>query len=399
MEENKTPKSYEEQQEEIRKQEEERNLRFKETRVNTVNWLTTNKEIQAYFEQFNPHSVKTFIEQYAQKKSLFMEFGESFNTYSEKEALQYFETAQHCLSLIQLKKLYDIRRQWGANQLDLDEIETSGDFFGYAHNVFNCPFVPPINRKEVEMFIAYLQSPDYEINFDELKYTNCSLLFLNVADLEDGSDILDWFDFHNKQTGNNKYLQLFDNRGNLELNYVRFLVDIQNVSIQRKIESGELAPPTVPDKRPLIVYTSEEFIEQFIRKFESKETLNKYKGYESFQIKTKSDDNFDEDEDDYLNEKVTEIIDQMLHLDRPLPIYENRDWRKALIEIWNNYEIESLKNALIPAYEDYRFRVNNNISFDGEIDKFTLELIKNQKEKILESRELKGEPRNFDFLK
>jgi len=397
MDENYKPKSFEERQEESRLKDLELKDRMHQVKVDTMKWLQTDTEVLNYMKQFNPSSVNWFFEHYAHKKSMIMEYGDSFAKITERKNLEYYETATKCLKLIQLKKLYDLRRQWGAWQINIEEIESGIDFFAASENVLNVSFLPPITNNEINLFVNFLKSANTESSDYNYRLYTGELSFIHTVEDTDDTELGAWFEYHNLHTGNQKYLLLPDTRGNKEMEYWNEADKEETTIINKKIEAGELPKPPVNNEPilPMINFNDDDFIKIFIKKFENNNTYNKYLGYISLEKQTKGNTGID---DDYLNQFVEETIEKMLELENPLPIKQHSDWRMAIYITWNEYERDLLLGALVSVYEDYLFRIQNKISFPISERNFTSDLVQKAKSKILKGRELRGEPRNFDFL-
>ena len=162
MSEENKPKSLEEHHLENQRKEEERRQRMEAVRQQTIKRLTSDAAIQDYFKYFSDSSIESFISGYATLKSLFMEYSNTYENIAEKQYTEYAERADHCLKEIQLKKLFDVRCQWGARLIDIDGIETSGDFFMWSGHVLNCPFLTPITKEEFDLYMRYATSDKFE---------------------------------------------------------------------------------------------------------------------------------------------------------------------------------------------------------------------------------------------
>src|SRR5437868_2559417 len=91
-----------------------------------------------------------------------LEYGEMYKQIGAKKNIEYLESAEECLRLIQLKKIHDLKRQWAANLIKIDEIEVEWDFLPYISDPLNCNFVEPANSHEIELFTLYLQKDTTE---------------------------------------------------------------------------------------------------------------------------------------------------------------------------------------------------------------------------------------------
>jgi hypothetical protein len=396
MEEQFKPKSFEERMEENRLKEIAQMERMDDLRKKTMDWLKTDPKVQDFLKDYHPSSVNNFLESYAREKALFMEYGEKFGEYAENRSLEYLESARNGLVMIQIKKLYDYRRRWGANLVKSDKVTLGIDFLKLAEDVLNTDIIPPISNEDFQLFLKFLNSPNYKINSKTINRTNCGeLSFIHTVDDSDDEELGDWFSFHNLYTGNSKYLLLPDTRGEKEYNYVALAAKEEEKQLDEKREKGELPKPPPPDPRPFIPYHDKTFALKFITRFESKDVQKKYKGYQNYYMQTQS--NKDDIDDSAINEQVEEIVEKMLSLETPLPIKANADWRLAIVEAWNNYERQSIIDTMPVAYEDYLFHIENGIAFSNTRDGIYESIINQYKKRVLRGREILGEPNTFDF--
>lgn len=386
------PKSYEELQQIRLNEEKERIDRMDKVRHETVQRLETDPEIQKYFEQFNKNSIESFIQTYGHSKAGYMEYGAQFAKYNEDANMAYYEAAYKCLEQIQLKKLFDLKLQWGANNITLPDIESIWDFYPHSMDVFNCPFLPPITEEEFELFLEFANSEHFEEEpeTDWLDYTNSYFM-----DEDEKADLPEWFLFHNNHSDARQYLSLPDIRGKQEDFYRNFWIKENQQETEKKYESGEYKRPGPMDQKPYIHAYQFETLNDFVKRFENEDARKKFMGYQEFQgATTKNSDG----NDDYLNERAEELIGSLIKLHPALPIEANADWRVALIDTWDKYETSQTIAALQIAYQDYLFHVENKIMFEvSDRKKNNVSHATNMKQGILRGRELNGEPRDFNF--
>jgi len=82
------------------------------------------------------------------------------------------------------------------------------------------------------------------------------------------------------------------------------------------------------------------------------------------------------------------------------PIAEGiTDWKKALIQTAKNWQHHKLIRLIPIVYDEYLFRRDTGIEQPYPHDRAAdyRQFADNSKAKILRGRELKGEPRDFDF--
>ena len=383
-------KTQEEYLEEYKKEIEVVMDRIHKIQSETKKLLESDPEIQKYFQQFNTNTVETFIENYARKKGEYLEYGERDIENNERHDLQYYEEAVDGLKMIQIKKLYDLRCQWGANQIKIEGMDISWDFWMWTSDIFNCPFLPSITSDEFDLYCRFADSKDFErYNKDEFLE-----LFNNERSDEDEDYLIpEWFHFHNLHTGAGLYFSLPDFRFEKENFYREISSKKINDEIEKKYESGELVKH-VFDDRPDITYYHFEDVEKFIKLFENKKTLNKFYGYEKCSGRLIHNP---DSEDTNLHDQAYEIFNAIINLDIVLPIESHDDWREALIQTWKKYEQGQIAVLLPLAYQDYLFRIDNNIRLEAKDLSHEIDCSNNVKRQILDGRELAGEPRDFNY--
>ena len=134
------------------KKEREKDERMEKVRTETIERLTNDQAIQEYFSEYNSYYLESFISGYASSKSIFMEYGEFYEDLGEKQETSFMENAEDCLKAIQLKKLFDLRCQWGAELITIPEITVSSDFWIWADDILNCKFIEPVNKADIVFY-------------------------------------------------------------------------------------------------------------------------------------------------------------------------------------------------------------------------------------------------------
>jgi len=388
------PKTAENYHQESLKKEKDKQERMERVRAETIEWLKTDAAIQEYFDGFNAYYVESFITGYASDKALFMEYGEFYENLNEKYETRFMEKAEGCLKAIQLKKLFDKRCEWGAELIAIPDVIVSSDFWLLANDILNCKIIEPITKADIELYSNYINSDSYD------KYSDIHFFSIESyrSSSDDRNEFPAWFEYNNIHTGNNKYLQLPDIRGNKEETYRILWRKEQDDELEKKYETGELVKH-IPDTRPTIAHYQYHDVLNFMKKFETLEAIRKFEANHKHAGLASLGDDERDDESDYLDELVESIMLALTALPNVrIPVEANDDWRKALIAGWDKFEREQIAKCLKPAFSDYLFRQKNNIQFSkNREDNFHESIANSVREQILRGRELSGEPRNFDF--
>jgi hypothetical protein len=388
------PKSYAQVLKESALKEKQYRQRMDKVRKDTVKWLKKDKAITAYFSQFSSRSVEYFITDYAHNKGMFLEYGSSFQEMIDEKQSIYFERADTCLKEIQLKKLFNLYCLWCAEQVTLDGIFTTWDFFPLAADVMNCTLITPIHQDEFDLYMQYAQSNQFEYtdNFD----------WLDTSDLRHDSEDLDmlprWFQYCNTYTGDSSYLLLPNIRDEKEDIYRGLWRAEQDAEIEAKYASGELKR-NVRDDRPDIRTRNYEQMIDFMKRFETPAVIRLFEGYNDYGKKSSIISEDEDGEESYLDEQVEDIMHAINSLSgTKIPIEANADWRKGLIAAWQKFEQTETATCLSYAYDNYLFRRQNNILFEKDSHlQFKISLANDVRKQILRGRVLNGEPEDFNF--
>ena len=341
--------------------------------------LQTEPKYQKYFEQFNPITIENFINSYAFNKAHWLSSVQVREHMQSNDGLRYQKEAEACLKEILQKKLFDLQCQWRAEQITLPNVQCTADMSDWEFNILNCPFIEPITQREIEIYLAYMQSANYDEdtfydwqNYEEIKG------YYNEAD-EDDDNFPDWYIFYDNQMGGNKGLILLpDTRGEKERKYMQ----LARTEIHEKAAQ---APP--PDPRPFLPSTYDfKFTRKFIVDIDGdKDTLT---AFDLFVDQVNKTDNWE-------NNEAESAYYELSVAEDPFPIFgEHTDWRLALIATAAEYRRLKTMEALPIVYDEYLFRKQSGIAFEVPENIYPKDYIR---EMILRGRELAGEPRDFNF--
>lgn len=367
-------------------EEKERALWRQQKHLEFKDELRKNEKFMQFLERTDPRWRESFIDEYAFQKVNWIEWGAKHIEWLEREDLQWVEDATGRLKEIQQKKLFDIQCLWRAEKITLPQIKLTDDFSYWEKNILNCPFIEPVTESEVDMYIQYLQSENFEKSqgwldrwqdYEEIKEAYNS----ENAD----RNFPDWYDFHNGRTGLSAYLLLPDIRGKKE----EFYMDLWRNELHEKVEKQKQQPAPTPapdsnlDQRPFLDYHKKGWMTWFINTFEDKQTQETFKRF--------GGENPYRDYDEYLQDDLR----MLEHADRIVPIQGWFDWKEALHKTAFRYFREKVTEALPLAYEQYQMRVEMGLAFEVDPDLPVYD--KWYHDALLRGRELNGEPRDYDF--
>ena len=375
-------------------------------------------EIKDYYCGCEPSSVEDMVKWYALLRINYTKSAAYYTSRAEEIQLGYFPEAEQFLKHIQYKKLLNLECLWRAGQKKLKGIDTSYDFRLWYYDIFNCPFLQPINQEEVDLMMRFLDETPVELQnsengIDDYDWGNYVYLKMTYADvhgleLEEfyqtyalammwDNGIPPWYDFYDTYMGTEKILMLEDVKFPKELYYIRLYAQHQREK-KDKIAKAEGKTPEAPQNRPerLVYiglddeYSSELATDDLVAEFE---TLENKKLWECYKLVEKYGVGYDEG----LQEEVQEVFDIMKSLDEKISLEEHEDWRQGLIISYRKYKFRKTAETIPAAYADYLMRIETGVGFapPDNLAQYSYKDTVNQE--ILEGRRLAGEPMDFNF--
>ncbi|MBK5284937.1 MAG: hypothetical protein JJE25_06010, partial [Bacteroidia bacterium] len=223
-------------------------LLFEKIRAETKQRLQTDASIQKYFSQFKKHSVDFFINMYAVYKAVWMTSAESLSNASEFVDMKYDKAAKYALALILKRKAMQKIAEWNAYQADFEGIETSVDFALWDADIFNVPFIEPIERQEVDIYIKYFLGPNYSED-DMMSLPTSYLIYRRDASQSPDDDASnDFCVLYDTLKGAGTYLILPPDKTTIERSYEDKLRNHRVAEQEREIAEGK-KQPYVRDER------------------------------------------------------------------------------------------------------------------------------------------------------
>ena len=406
----------------------------------TEHELHTNPDYEPYFAGYTPASVAAFIAAYAQRKARYLLHGPSYLQYSERHAAELHTEANQRLWDIQQKKLFDLQCRWRAREIELPGVNIYQQFGEWENHPERCEFLPPIEPDEVELYRAYLLSPeclDAADHYSDWRPDN----WQNYADAhlteEPGFDpdefyrddeasmnnyhpgYLPWYRYHDRHHGTDM-LALPDLRGERQKHYATLYVKASHARLAAKKAAGadkptakklaaaaiaaSVANPDAPvpdpapdrDRRTMWGhYDWDELFDEIAEEFDPTPRLK--------QLKAAMDAGLDHRDND--NDEVSKAFDVLMEAEELVPVEADADdWREALITAATNLRKRWLAEALTTAYEQYRERLALGLApappaeHEGlsrkDYEKHVLQV---QRKWVLGGRALCGEPQDFNY--
>lgn len=351
-----------------------------------LNDLKKNPKYKKYFAPYNKQTVQMFIRAYADAKWRYLKYGEMYLKKEDKETSRYKYRAEQCFWQIQQKKLFNVQCLWRAEKIQLPGIFLSREFEYWEKAIKTCPYIDPVTEEEFNLYLDYLNSDFYNYgNSDE--YSDWQGLYMYHGDEDYEDDYPDWYKFYDEKKGTGDLFKLPDLRGEKENKYVKIAAN-NRMEIYKK-EHPEYKDP-VNDPRPMISYGDETLVE-FIKKFDDP-ILLKY--HELIDRAEYDDDEFPE---------LSEALEDLKNAEIPIIVEEGSCWQDTIIKSMASHQIRQLNKALPIVYDEYLFRLQNNIAFgytDEEIEEQERErkmVDDSFKISILLGRKLNSEPEDFNF--
>ncbi len=364
--------------------------------------LETNPKFKDFFNTFRADSIPDFIHKIASEKARNVVNGNVLEKLQTSRILDPKIRAEEGLWEIQQKKMFSMQCLWRAEKIEIPEIKVSWDFQYWEQNIKECPFLEPITEDEVDLYISYILTDDYTFHFDPFSSLQDYVGFKDEYMNSDESGYMpEWYSFYDIRKGTGSLLILPNIRGEKEQVYL----DEFNKH-EKKIEkvTAALKPP---QPKRLDYYQIMEFVMEFMEENEDELTNYYFKETSSYYevYKKKQELGVDMDDYDYENPmdgEAREALSQLEYTPFKIPIAAYYDWKQGIVNALYKYETQQVADAMKLVFEDYNMRKEMGIPFEntevyeGHIKSWEKNL-NTWRDRILEGRELLGEPRDFDF--
>lgn len=407
----------------------------------TEHELRTNADYQPYFAGYTPASVAAFISAYAQRKARYVLNGPSYVQSRERRAAEFHTEAYERLWEIQQKKLFDIQCRWRAKEIDLPGVTIYQQFEEWADHPERCPFLPPITPDEVEVYRAYLLSPDCVDAGDYYSYLRPDN-WQNYADMhltgdEEEPDRDDFYrddeaSINNDFPGNLPWYAYYDDhhdqdllalpdlRGERQKYYAT--LHIKHCHAQQAAEKAakaaaaagtapapEVVKPTftpadlanapdpIPDRDRRTMwghYNQDSLFETIATRFDPTPRL--------LQLKEAMDAGIYHRDD--TNDAVNHAFDVLIEAQVLVPLEAAADWREALVAAALALRKQWLSEALTDVYEQYQQRLALGLEpatpapREGwSHEEYEEHFLQIQRDWVLAGRALCGEPQDFNY--
>ncbi len=338
--------------------------------------MMADEQYKDYFDQFNPDSVESFIQKYADHKAGLDIYGDHTKIHQQSLMEGWQKHAWACLKEIQYKKLFDLACQWHAEEIrNLPDIEMSMDFTAVQKYILDYEALPDITQEEVDFYINYLSKVEDVIEIYPYR-KGFSVFRWSKEHYEEHNEIgIEYFDHHNTYSGNNRYMSLPDLRSAKEKRYLQLGLEFQqelNKETSDKIE------------KPYLSSGDEELI-KFARQFNDRkfayyiEDYNKWRKKNDLSIHIALN---------YLDDIYPEIV----------PVGSHSNWQDEIYDATIKHMQNKVCEILPAVYQEYLMKKNAGIIITLEKDRKGDDSFRDMFRQLLfKGRELSGESRDFNF--
>ncbi|HLG33908.1 MAG TPA: hypothetical protein VI757_03425, partial [Bacteroidia bacterium] len=282
-----------------------------------------------------------------------------------------------------------------AEKIVLPQVRIAYDFYHWEANILECPFLDPVTQQEVDLYIQYLQSSNFEAEQGWFERWQDYEAIKEAYESENASrNFPDWYDFYNGRTGASVFMLLPDIRGQKEEFYMDLwrkdmhaeveITKKHNEEIKKLTEATGIKLAEEHDTRPYLSQHKDGWLTWFVTTFEDKETQQRFENYGG-------ERNYSE-----YDEFIDNNLDLLALSEEPVPMEAWFDWKEALHRTAEKFRVQKIIETLPVVFEQYKMNLELNISF-SEKEKEANPMDEYFANAILRGREVNGEPRDFEF--
>jgi len=388
-----------------------------------VRMLQTEERFQKFFEGYNARSVESFIKWYAGRRVDWHLKGDSY-----RRAITYINNkdrneAKKFLSLIFIKKVFNLKCRWIAGEMDLPFIECSDDFDTWQDNLPLQQYIGPITDAELECMITYrnqtnsLDCINMDINDLPVEMSLREFHRQRVRfNCNKQREVTGWFHFYDKHFGTAGLMDLPLIRKELETDYndlwkIEFYyptlspeqLKIYKVHTRKELAEIHADPekekayyaerkkrqqeaPKYQDKYILLFTRDDKQMNELMKLCETNEMRSYYNAQHEYHRRHDAE------------EEMRNEFDYLQRLTHNVPIQSNDDFREAVKEIYQTEKMDLVNQQLRLVHQECCRTIAENRLFDWDKAPYSI-TGDNVKQHILEMKKMRGEPENFDFLK
>lgn len=352
-----------------------------------------------FFAPYLPETVDGFIAYYAKHKRSLVEMYEYYIRRNEEvKELRFRDITERTFLTILHKKLLNVHLLWQAEKLVIPEIRMKWDFSFWEEtdHLKQCPFLEAVTQEEVELMKRFLRDNAYSFDLKQYLYSSYSVDYVTERD-EDGEYeyMPEWYEYYDQHMGTGYLLDLPHLRSLKEDHYM----DFAYAQLRKEEANAEMQPQARPKEPELKhLFSGNEEILAFVNRFEDDYFKILEKGNQRFYEEDAegNSDKFGE----FFNERVDEAIRLLFEAETPIIVEQGLDWRKGVVRAANAFLNNVVADELDMVFAEYSLLQSAGVG-KGIPDisaayaaHFTIPL---WEIRLLDGRELAGEPRDFNF--
>jgi len=404
---------------ELQKAEEEQRLYEQ-----TMHELRTEERFVNFFKRHTPETVEQFIAYYAQQKVQWYGRAENYERYAVLQLQRERMAVVDLLANVMKKKVFDLKCRWVAGEMDIEGVEVSADFEGWKTMPALLEAAGTIRPDEFYCYLDYFKEggPKRLDRYSEERYSvHFMLHFYHYArarsiHLDPEEEIPEWFHHYDHHFGTAHLRHLSALRFEMEADQLdewSRLVWLPSLDVEKqrtvrltdratvaRLRSDpefyrqwreEDARRDAERQKKMDMYDDfsvhdEEIMEKVIRAIEPREVLHMYRNECRLRAMRSADD--------FLFTPLNYLKEVKEHV----AVDSHENYRESIQDAYYTHLHSTTVQALVMLYETYETCMRDGTPFDwGKRE--GLYDAESSRKRILEIRQLKGLPANFDFLK
>jgi hypothetical protein len=363
---------------------------FENLKKQFIEEIENSEKAKLFLSAYNDQSAQSFINDYAKQKIQLIEYYRNYYyKYHEREEFEFEfrDQAENMLNAIQQKKLFNLQLKWRAGSLNIPGIDICYDFEYWGKYVMDCPFIPMVEYNEVELMKSFLLQLDWHEDIERYSFDDWQEydVLARKDDHDDYQNLPEWYKYFDAMRGTGILLLLPDVKGKKEDYYFEIC--------QKKNEKENTEPSGASNYKPFLSIYGEDFY-LFADLFETDKYIRRLVKYKKYA-------------EDFEEEMIeVEYVERMINMfklaDRTIHFPSHLKWDDAIRFAVRKYVNTKVAEAMDMVYDEYKRYKDLGIKkeeTEREIryKRLYADISEMNKKRILEGRELCGEPRDFNY--
>ncbi|MCC6385438.1 MAG: hypothetical protein LC117_06820 [Bacteroidia bacterium] len=339
-----------------------------------IDELYTSARYHDFFNHYSDESANEFIRQYASRKALYTLQGKQLEDEKLENDLKFRTLAEKYFEEILQKKLFDLQCLWRAGKKHLENVLVTRDFLHLEFDIHNIPFLKPVTRYELEIYLDYLNSTETQAdhNYKWQDYNQ----FKSAYDKGMMDQIPEWYRFYDQALGIESLLHYDDIKGNKE-----------NSLLARFYENTE-ANNDFSEQKPELEFNFNT-LEFFVHTFEDRNTIR------TFTVAERKHPDLDS------NKRLLDAFNLLFHTEEEISISGKGNWKELLIDTAGKLYKQKITQSMKEIFTEYSLRINSGIACsaarENSLNNFYASQAEHYRKKIIAARKAKGEPADFNY--